>query len=384
MYNSQVGAVVFLCSIAFKLSSLPSIVNEFLSSSTLWFYIGLILVDTLSFVLTYLFFKDGSDEHLHKDTRYKIGLFVLMLYLSFKCIAFFSFAVLFFTVELFVGVPPFIVVSILIAPIVYIGVKGANTIARTAEIFVFIIFGVILLNLAFLDAKLDIGRNLPVFSMPAREVFAHSLRYGNWLGNLLPFIFVKIENKKFPYVSTSYASSQIVVLIVVFIGMSMYGDSMKVLSNLLIETSGFNQLSTEIGRMEWTALFAVVVMGIMEMAFLYYGVAECSVRLVGSRIPMKIMLPLVLFLLAVLLPSPQIVADFSHTEIVGAIMAILSLILPAYFLLLKLWVKKRFKDRSQSKSSIEQSNKAIMIRPKNDVLIQPNNGDDKSSVETKL
>ena len=88
MYNSQVGAVVFLCTLSYKLSTLPSIVNEYLSSSTLWFYLLLSLVDILEFVLVYLFVKDGGDELMKDKIPYKIGLGILFVFLGFSPAAF--------------------------------------------------------------------------------------------------------------------------------------------------------------------------------------------------------------------------------------------------------------------------------------------------------
>lgn len=335
LYNSQVGGVVVISTLAYKLSSLPSIVSEYLSSSTLWFYLLFVLVDTFAFVITYLFFHDGGDELLHDDLRYKFGLVFASIFMGFKCLTFFAFSVLFFAIELYVGIAPVIVVTMLIVPVIYLGVKGVVTIARLCEIMVFLILGIIVLNLAFLKADLDIGRNLPVLSTSAKEFFAHSLRYGTWLGNFMPLMFIKVKKKKFPYIPTSFGVTQLLTVIVVMIGVAMYGNAMKIVSNLLIETSGFNQLSTEIGRMEWTALFAVIVMGITEMGFLFYGVMECSVRLTKSKIPFGFILAVVIFLLCTLLPSPQSIADFSHSKIIGGVMTAFSVILPVYFVILK-------------------------------------------------
>lgn len=345
LYNSQVGALAVVCSLAYKLSSLPSVVNEHMASSTAWCFALLALVDTFAFVVAYAFFKDGGDEELLSKASYKVGLVVLALFLGFKCVAFFSFAVQFFTVELYVGVPHVIVVLILITPVVYLGVKGCSTLARTAEIFVFMILFVVVLNLAFLDADLDFNRNLPLLSMPAKDFFARSLRYGTWLGNCFPLMFVKVKNKKLPYVSTSFGVTNLLMLTVVFIGVAMYGNSMKIIGNLLVETSGFNQLSTEIGRMEWTALFVVIVTGIMEMAFLFYGVAECSNRIFGNKLILQIALPLCAVLSCTLPQSPQVVADLSHQKIVGGVMAGVSVILPVYFLILKWWNRRKYLSR---------------------------------------
>ena len=348
LYNSQIGAVVFLATLSYKLSTLPSIVNEYLSSSTLWFYILLSVVDIVEFVLVYLFFCDGSDSRLSDKIPYKIGVACLFVFLGLKCVGYFAFAVLFFTVELYVGISPIIVISILFVPMLYLGLKGVHTIGRTAEILAPIVLAIIVLNLVFLDCHLDVNRNLPVLSLPLKDFVAHSLKYGLWLGNFFPLIFVKVKKKKFPYVASSVVITHILTIVVVLIGVAMYGDAMKILGNLLVEISGFNQLSTEIGRMEWTALFAVIVMGVVEISFLFYGLTECSVRLVRSKYPAILVVVSVVFLLSVILPSPQIIADWSHTIWVGGVMFVLSLALPIYFLIVKAVYKRKDKKTSQN------------------------------------
>jgi hypothetical protein len=353
LYNSQIGAVVFLATLSYKLSTLPSIVSEYLSSSTLWFYIILSLVDIVEFVLVYLFFCDGSDTRLSDKIPYKIGLVILFVFLSIKCVGYFAFAVLFFTVELYVGISPVIVVSILIVPMLYLGLKGIHTLGRTAEILTPIVFGVIVLNLIFLDCHLDFKRNLPILSLPLKDFVTHSLKYGLWLGNFFPLIFVKVKQKKFPYIPTAVAVTHILTIVAVMIGIAMYGNSMKILGNLLVEISGFNQLSTEIGRMEWTALFAVIVMGVVEISLLFYGLTQCSVRLVKSKYPAVAVVVIVVFLLSILLSSPQIIADWSHSVVIGGIMFVLSLLLPVYFLIVKAIYKSKDKKSSHSEELTE-------------------------------
>lgn len=353
LYNSQIGAVVFLATLSYKLSTLPAIVSEYLASSTLWFYIVLSIVDIIEFVLVYLFFRDGSDAGLSDKIPYKIGLAFLFVFLSIKCVGYFAFAVLFFTVELYVGISPIIVVSILLVPMLYLGLKGVHTLGRTAEILAPIVFGVIFLNLIFLDCNLDFKRNLPVLALPLKDFALHSLKYGLWLGNFFPLIFVRVKQKKFPYIPFSVAVTHILTVVAVMIGVAMYGNSMKILGNLLVEISGFNQLSTEIGRMEWTALFAVIVMGSIEISFLFYGLTECSVRLVKSKYPAVAVVVTLVILLSALLSSPQIIADWSHSEVVGGIMFALSLLLPIYFLVVKGIYKSYDKKSTQNKGLTE-------------------------------
>lgn len=353
LYSSQIGAVVFLCTLSYKLSSLPGIVSEYLSSSTLWFYLILSVVDIVEFALLYFFFCDGSDERLRDKIPYKIGVAILFVFLSFKCIGFFAFAVLFFSVELYVGISPIIIVSILIVPMLYLGLKGVNTLARTAEILAPIVLAIIVLNLVFLDCHLDFKRNLPVLALPLKDFALHSIKYGLWLGNFFPLLFVKVQKKKFPYIFTSVSITHIITIVAVMVGVAMYGDAMKILGNLLVEISGFNQLSTEIGRMEWTALFAVIVMGVIEISFLFFGLTECSVRLTRSKYPAIIVVAMVVVLLSSLLSSPQVLADLAHTAVVGGIMLGLSLALPIYFLVVKAVYRKKDKKTSLNEALTE-------------------------------
>ena len=158
-----------------------------------------------------------------------------------------------------------------------------------------------------------------------------------------------MKQKKFPYIPVSVAVTHILTVVAVMIGVAMYGNSMKILGNLLVEISGFDQLSTEIGRMEWTALFAVIVMGAIEISFLFYGLTECSVRLVKSKYPAVAVVVAMVILLSALLSSPQIIADWSHSAVVGGIMLALSLLLPIYFLVVKGIYKSYDKKSTQNK-----------------------------------
>lgn len=57
-------------------------------------------------------------------------------------------------------------------------------------------------------------------------------------------------------------------------GVAIYGDALKMVSDLLIHIASFNQLSLEIGRMEWTNLFVILAMSV----FLYLFVRRCKQR----------------------------------------------------------------------------------------------------------
>ncbi len=343
IFNSQVGAVIFICAFAHKASSLPAIISQSIGSSTLWLYVFMSVVDLVCFVLNYYFFSSGTDEALEGSNAYKIGVAFLLTFLALKGVVFFAHSAMYLSLELFVNVSPFVVISILLVPIVYIGTKGIKTIARTCEILFPVVFFIIVANLVFIKSQTDFARNLPVFAVEPSEFFKTSMQFGLWLCDPLPLIFVRVKNKKRPYVSLSAGCCFLLLNVCVLVGMAIYGDSMRLVSNLLVKMAGFNLLSLEIGRLEWTVLFAVMTMGLATQALTFWGINECAIRLFKTDLPTKICWPVLLLCLGLFLPSLQTIIDFSHGRIVGTVAFAVALSLSAYFALLKYrYEKKRY------------------------------------------
>ncbi|MCQ2603092.1 MAG: hypothetical protein MJ193_04090 [Clostridia bacterium] len=132
------------------------------------------------------------------------------------------------------------------------------------------------------------------------------------------------------------------VAIVVFLGISLYGNALEYTSNVLIRLAGFNQLSTEIGRMEWMPLFAIMIMGILEMSLLLYGIGECSARLFKSKYILISIMAAILFILSLALKSQQQIIDLMRTNVAGYIFTVISaLFAVALFILSRIKTSKK-------------------------------------------
>lgn len=171
------------------------------------------------------------------------------------------------------------------------------------------VLAVIILNLAFLDSDMDFGRNLPVFSKAPGELLLAMPRYGLWLGDLFPFVFVRLRNKKMPYLTLGIASTWTIANLIVLIGVALYGNALKMVKDLLIHIASFNQLSLEIGRMEWTNLFAIILMSLYSLSFLFDGANEACKRALGTSLPSKIICPTAVLCSAMFSSSLQEVTD---------------------------------------------------------------------------
>ncbi|GEM_PF-765370 len=342
MYNSQAASIVFMVGVAFKLSAAPGMISDYYGSSTLWVFLSFSFLELLCAIMIFAFSRMSGDSLLTSlpSPTYKACCALASLLLIAKCTFYFCYCASYLTHELFTGAQPVFIYVLLIVPIVYLGAKGTRSIARSCELFAPLFFAVIVLNLAFLDTELDVGRNLPVFSVSPAEFFGNLPRFGLWLGDLLPFVFIRIRNKRFPYITTSIASTWTLANIIVLLGIAIYGNALKTVSDLLIHIAGFNQLSLEIGRMEWTNLFVILAMSVFSVSFLYDGANNACMRAFGTAVPSKILCPASILATSIFVTSTQSVTDFALGKF-GYALSAASLAIPVIMLICAIVRKKK-------------------------------------------
>ncbi len=329
IYNSQAAAIVVAVGFAFKLSAAPGIISSEFSSSTFWIFLAFTLVEGICAMLVFAFSNMGGDALLRatNSVAYKAICLVASCWLALKTVFYFCYCATYLTHELFAGSQPFLIYVLFLLPVVYLGLKGSRAIARSCELFAPIFLVVIILNLAFLDADMDIGRNFPVFSKEPSELVLSTFRYGLWLGDLFPFAFLRIRNKKTPYLTLGIATTWTIANVVVFIGVALYGNALKTVQDLLIHIASFNQLSLEIGRMEWTNLFGILMMSLYSLAFLFDGANEACKRALGTALPSKILCPAAVMCATAFSSSLQDVTDVA-LGMFGYASSALALLLP--------------------------------------------------------
>ncbi len=342
IYNSQAAAVIFVCAFAYKLAAAPSIVSEACESSTLWVYIFMSILDVLFTTSIFYFARQQADSFLlvKQIVFYRALCLVASIWLALKGTLYFAYSSAYLSHELFAGVEPTLIYLVFLVPIVYVGAKGVRTISRSCEIIYLFILGAAIMNLAFLKTNMDFGRNLPVFSKEPAELFADIPSFGLWLGDLLPFAFVKIKNKRAPYITISIGVTWILILISVALGIAIHGESLRMVADLFINLAAFNQLSLDIGRMEWTNLFGMLTMSIYSLSFIYWGVIAASSRALKTDVPAKAIFPFALIVVSILVPSTQAVTDFAIGTF-GYVMFTLALALPILFVATFVYHKRR-------------------------------------------
>ena len=342
VYNSQAGSMVFACGIVFKVSSLPGLVAETLGTSVLWLYLFMSAVDIALLAAVFFFARSGADllPSVRRAAAYRAVCAVMSAYLCLKGLLYFVYTVIFLTMDLFMGIDIYIVVLVLAPPVIYIAAKGWRALARISELLAPLLLLLIVTDLVFLQTDADLGRHLPADLLSPREFFGEGLRYSLWLGDLFPLLFVRIKNKRLPHILIGSGLAYAVVVTVALLAVAMYGAALPYVYNMLIRISGFNLLSLEIGRMEWTALFVVVTMAVLGLALLLRGAGEASRRATGTPAP-----AFVLFaagaVACMFVPTLHTVADFCYSPAFGYAMFALALALAAAFAAFGAYAKSR-------------------------------------------
>ena len=292
LYDTQAAALVFCCGIVFKVSSLPGLVAERMLSGTLWLYLFMLTVDALSLAAVLSFARCGGARVLaeRKDIPFRVFSAAASLWLILKGVIYFGYTVVFLMVDLFEAVPPYVVIIVLALPVLYLGVKGLRSVARCAELFAPVLFLLVLFNLALLETDLDFGRNLPLAAMPSEDFFARGLTFGMWLGDLIPLAFAEVKRRrKFPALPVGAGVSYALVAVIAMLAVAMYGAALPYAYNMLIRIAGFNKLSIEIGRMEWAAIFVVIVMAVLALSLHFWGAREGCRLATGSSLPASLL-----------------------------------------------------------------------------------------------
>lgn len=323
IYNSQAGVVVFMCCFILKITALPGRIASELESGTIWFYMIIFGLDFLLLCVAYPFFRDGADETLRNSNcrAYKIGLFFLGLFFALKSVVYFASVITRLSLAFYAGISPFVVILLLLLPVTYLAVKGIKCIARSCELCFLLVLFIFVGTLVFIKTDFDFGRNLPVFPVEPADFFKNGFRFGIYMGDWLPLIFVRIKKKRFPYFGTSVWFTFALMIIVILLGIASYGESLGYVDNLILRLAGFNQLAAEIGRLEWTTLCSSVIMIVFHLSFCFWGVFECGARLVGRKLPFQILLPLSVFIICLTVPTAQSISDAGFTPVLGYVLA---------------------------------------------------------------
>ncbi len=283
IYTRQFAILMFILTFTFKVSRLPPLVAEYAKSSGSLLVFLYMTLEVVMFFIVYRFVAENGAEKLSGNRIYKTLAAVLAANFLFKLILMYSGTILFTMELLFENISPYEIILTLIIPVAYAAYKGINSIARTAEICIWIIASVLTINLVFLNAQLDFSNNLPLLNGSFGELLTDGDKFFFWFGDFTPLLFVKLKQSKRNPVGLSLFISFIAVIFAIVIMFAMYGEVAEYISNFIVRIAGYNQFASKLGRLDWTGMIAWLIMALLFLAVYLWAFAEAGKAVVGNK-----------------------------------------------------------------------------------------------------
>lgn len=284
-YPSQIAALAFIASVTFKVLMLP---RYFAGECGRQFWLAaaiMITLDIAVFAFVYKIACAGGLRSLDIPLAVKNTAIVLAVVGSaFKAVLFCSETVAYAATTLFdVGLWRLVLAG-LVPALAYIAYKGFNVIARVAQVAVWLVGAVVVLNILLADFNGDPDAVLPV--MPDAGVVSACDKYLFWFGDFTPLMFCSVAvdmRRKHVPVLISLAFIALFTIGFTVALACVFGGGTTYASFAFAKLSVFNKLSKLLGALDFPVVSAWLIMATIKLSLLVTTIAEGTAHFVGHR-----------------------------------------------------------------------------------------------------
>ncbi|HKL94365.1 MAG TPA: GerAB/ArcD/ProY family transporter [Clostridia bacterium] len=362
IYNRQLAILIMSVGLLCKVSRLPRFIVEYASDMVFLVELLFCIVEILIFLVIYFYISmDGlqlSKDNCIKPLKFLLGL--LLIPLTFKFFLVYASVSIYIVSTMFRAIPSYIIICSLMLPLFFLAYKGIVTIARTTEVLFWFIFLLIIFGLVFYDAEMDITRLLPIVRADFSELSSGMLNLGVWVGDLLPFMLLKLKKRKFPYLAVAVPLNYILVMIYVILAVATFGSAIFIVENIFVYIPIFNSFSVTLGELQWAGLVAWIFMALLYMACLLWAIFDIGELLSKKRSIFAGIYSVAMVIFMLSFKTLEQGLSFLRTPYVGAICWASFTVLPLALLFLALYAKKKKNSPQNSKQeNTEQPSPAL-------------------------
>lgn len=169
---------------------------------------------------------------------------------------------------------------------VYIGAKGIRGIARSAEIFVWLFIGVVVLVALFNSSPVKLQNLAPVMTGNVTVKLTSGFKSALWFGDYLPFLMVKIKDADKKKVNVLYLAGLLAIVWTALIYVaffSVYQSAASEIPNAFFRLLTYVVVSAELGHADWPGDILWLVVAAIKIAFLLWGIKAASESLSKKR-----------------------------------------------------------------------------------------------------
>lgn len=289
IYEEQFLLLAFISVVTFKIVMLPQYFIKTASNNSYMIMAYLIAVEIMMLAIVYGIVKNGSllEQNIPKWLK---GIFALLVFSSsvIKATVLGSEGVAYIATSLYDNVSWTFVTLALLLTCVYLAQKGGKVIARSAQLFFWIIAFAMLFYLIFSNLNLEL-LNLMPFKISGDLAVAGD-KYLIWFGDFTPLLFVSVTSsrnrgkKRLGFWTAAAVVGTLVCtvgLMVIFI--STFGDAGQVIGNAFLNVSSLNRISFMIGSADLPTVLSWLVMCVIKFSLLLFAMTECAKFFFGKK-----------------------------------------------------------------------------------------------------
>lgn len=300
IYTGQFAILAFISSVSFKVVMLPQYLAAVAGRNAWLSVLTMILIDGIALACVYGVTTRTDIRALPAPVPLKRLMLAVVGFTCFAKLSLFTGeTTAYCSTTLFDEGLWRLILAGLIPALAYLTVKGGNALARVAQIVVWFVAAVVVLNVIFAENAGTLKNVLPI-SYGTKNIAACD-KYLAWFGDFSPLLFFSIADKKRNGKKKNIVPVLIsyIFILVFTVGLALaftavYGGGGVLVANAFNKLAIFNKLSTLLGTVDFTVVCAWLLIAVVKLALLAVATVECIRCFFGDRKVISIILCAVL------------------------------------------------------------------------------------------
>ena len=176
----------------------------------------------------------------------------------------------------------------------YLAFKGAKTVGRVCDVLIWFLGFAVIISVLFNTAEFDFYDLKPVLDgNVTQKLFGGQSAYF-WFTDYLPLLFIDVKDKQKTRRGLSMLGSfglAVAVSAIFAVFSAQWGELTSSVPNAFARLSGYNVISSDVGKVDWIAILAWLTSCTVKLALLFLGVRGAISYVFGDRMN-KFVLPI--------------------------------------------------------------------------------------------
>ena len=301
IYEEQFLLLAFISVVTFKIVMLPQYLISSVANNSYIVMAFMVAIEIMMLTVVYGVVKNGSilEQDLPKWLK---AVFAILILVSsvIKSTARGSEGIAYIATSLYANVSWVYITLALIMVGIDVAQRGAKVLARSAQIFFWIIASACVFFIVFSNIKLD-----PLDLMPFKisgELAVACDKYLMWFGDFTPLLLVTVtpsknHGKKRLAIWTALAilGAFLLTVGVMILFICTFGEAGELVGNAFLSVSSLNKIFFMIGSADLPTVLSWLVMYIIKFSLLIYATSTCAKFFFGDKYILSIISGVIIY-----------------------------------------------------------------------------------------